>query len=422
MTTPESRRLTWRSALPLVVLVGAACGCGRYNPRPVDAVPLQQSVQTKTESGFTVAVAVPTDTESEQLFGTPTASRGIQPVWLRIENRNDNPYWFSPLGLDPDYFTPFEAANRCRYRFPSAANKHMRDHFASRHIGNYIGAGETIDGFVFTNLDRGMKAVNVDLIGPQGFEQIFFLVDVPNLQADYHEVDFKTLYAAEEIRDVSEEELRATLEQLPCCATTASGQGVEDPLNFALVGTAAEVFPGFVRSGWHVTEVLQPRSALKTFWSYFFSSSYKYAPISPIYLFGRRQDISLQKTRETARERNHLRIWLTSWRLRGKPVWVGQISRDIGLAFSWKTFVGHEVDPDLDETRNYPVLDLIRSEAIARLGWVKGVGATPRSAPRHMDDGTPFFTDGLRAVLVFDEEPRPLDEIQRLDWERLRPR
>ena len=34
-----------------------------------------------------------------------------------------------------------------------------------------------------------------------------------------------------------------------------------------------------------------------------------------------------------------------------KPVWIGQISRDIGVRFTFKTWppVTHKIDPDFDE-------------------------------------------------------------------------
>src|SRR5262249_54105697 len=148
--------------------------------------------------------------------------------------------------------------------------------------------------------------------------------------------------------------------------------------------------------------------------------------ISPIYLFGRRQDLSLQKTRETARERNHLRIWRAPLSFDGKPVWVGQISRDIGLSYSWSKLVAHEVDPDVDEARNYLVQDLLRMPVRlagwARLGGVRGAGPPPASSPRHMEDGSPFFTDGLRAVMFFGDEPTSLDQIRLLNWEKPPPR
>lgn len=386
------------------------------------SVPFLERAPTQTRDGIRVTVAVPSDEESERLFGVSLAEKGIQPVWLQIENRTDRPYWFAPLGLDPGYFTPLEAANRARYRFSARANEEMRAHFLASVIRSHVGPGQGIAGWVFTNLDRGVKAINVDLIGPRRLEEFFFMVRIPGLHVDYQEADRETLYGLDQIRDVDEGALRSTLEAMPCCATTENGQAVEDPLNFVLIGTPGEVFPSFARTGWHVAEVLKGRSALKTFWSYFFGSQYQYAPISAIYLFGRRQDLSLQKARETARQRNHLRIWRTPLSFEGKPVWIGQISRDIGLSFNWKNIVGHEVDPDVDEARNYLVQDMLRSQRLARFGWVKGVGPAPSSAPRYMEDGTPFFTDGLRAVMMFGKDPVSLDQIRLLDWEKPPPR
>ena len=131
--------------------------------------------------------------------------------------------------------------------------------------------------------------------------------------------------------------------------------------------------------------------------------------------------MSLQKARETARQRNHLRIWQAPLRFEGKPVWIGQISRDIGLSYNLKNVVGHEVDPDVDEARNYLVQDMLRSQRLTRFGWVRGVGAALPSAPRHMDDGTPFFTDGLRAVMMFGTVRTSLDRIRLFDWRSFHP-
>jgi hypothetical protein len=89
----------------------------------------------------------------------------------------------------------------------------------------------------------------------------------------------------------------------------------------------------------------------------------------------------------------------------------------VGLTFSWETVIGHEVDPDVDEARDYLVQDMAHSQGLERIGWVKGVGAASSSEPHHMEDGSPFFTDGLRLVLWFGEPPIPLDEIQFRLWE-----
>jgi hypothetical protein len=411
-----------RRAGALALLTVLAAGRLAYRPEPIDAVPFRARSHTKVRENVRVTVAVPGDEEAERLFGAPLASRGIQPVWVRIENHGPEAYWFTRVNLDPDYFTPLEAANRVRFLFDASANERMRQHFLGSSIGSFVAPGQHIEGFVFTNLDRGVKGINVDLIARGRLVEFFFLIRLAGLHEDYQVVRADSTYASADIRHLDQTSLRRALEDLPCCATTADARGVEDPLNFVLIGSTDDVASNFVRTGWHVAEVLRGGAALRSFWSYFFGGAYRHAPISPIYLFGRSQDLSLQKPRETARERNHLRLWLVPLRYDGQPVWIGQISRDIGLSFSWKTFVGHEVDPDVDEARNYLVQDMLLSQGVARIGWVKGVGATPQGAPRYLDDGTPFFTDGLRAVMQFTDKQVGLDEVQFFEWERLSPR
>jgi len=106
-------------------------------------------------------------------------------------------------------------------------------------------------------------------------------------------------------------------------------------------------------------------------------------------------------------------------RYQGKSVWIGQISRDIGVRFTFKTWppVTHKIDPDIDEAMYALLEDLVYSQQLAKAGWVKGVGAATRSKPRYNLTGDPYFTAGLRAVLMFERRPHSFKEIQGFDWE-----
>ena len=73
---------------------------------------------------------------------------------------------------------------------------------------------------------------------------------------------------------------------------------------------------------------------------------YRYSPVSSLYVFGRPQDIAFQKARENIHERNHLRLWMSRVTYQGLPVWIGQISRDIGVRFTTKTITTHKIDPE----------------------------------------------------------------------------
>ena len=39
-----------------------------------------------------------------------------------------------------------------------------------------------------------------------------------------------------------------------------------------------------------------------------------------------------------------MRLWLAPFSYEGKPVWVGQVSRDIGVMFHWRTITTHAAD------------------------------------------------------------------------------
>jgi len=134
--------------------------------------------------------------------------------------------------------------------------------------------------------------------------------------------------------------------------------------------------------------------------------------VSALYVFGRAQDVALQRARSSINERNHLRLWLTPMTYQGKPVWVGQISRDIGVRLTWRTITTHKIDPDVDETREFLLEDLAYSEGVLGFGYVGGVGAAPYDAPRQNLTGDPYFTDGRRIVMWLSGSPTSLDEIE----------
>ena len=124
--------------------------------------------------------------------------------------------------------------------------------------------------------------------------------------------------------------------------------------------------------------------------------------MSPLYLYGRQQDFALQRARASLNQRLHLRLWTTDVRFDGQPVWIGQVSRDIGVRFTPKTWnlTTHQIDPNVDESRDYVLDDLLASRRVSRLGFVGGVGTAAVASPRHNLTGDPYFTDGQRAVAI----------------------
>lgn len=393
-------------------------GCASFNPRPMEEVPFRERAQTKVVGNVRVTAAVPSAQESKKLFGVNTYARGVQPIWLEIENNDEQPVFFLPVGLDPDYFSSFEAAFVNHFSFITPANDRINQHFFRSRQGLRIGPGRVRAGFVFTPVDEGTKGFIVDVIGEDHEVRPFtFFINVPGLRIDHHEVDFKALYPEEQVVSHGKEGLRRALESLPCCTTNKKGTAQGDPLNLMVVGEEEDVMHAFIRAGWDETETIYTTSVLKTVSSFLFGGRYRYSPVSGLYVYGRPQDLALQKARETIHERNHLRLWLSPKTIEGKPVWVGQISRDIGVRFTIKTIVTHKIDPDVDEARDYIMQDLLYSQGLAKVAYVKGVGPAPITEPRENLTGDPYFTDGLRLVLWVSSDPVDFEELVPIKWE-----
>lgn len=102
--------------------------------------------------------------------------------------------------------------------------------------------------------------------------------------------------------------------------------------------------------------------------------------------------------------------------LEGQDVWLGQVSRDIGVKFSGKTLVAHKIDPIVDEARLYMAMDIAASRNLRALGYVKGAGYSDRKTPCFNYTNDPYYTDGFRLVLILGKKRQPTDKIQLLRW------
>jgi hypothetical protein len=401
----------------LLAVICLASGCVSFQPQPDASAGYLSRIQSQRADGLAVSVAVLTADESAKVYGVPLAEHRMQPVWLRIENQSPDDYLFVPAGLDPNYFSPQEAAWLTRSGVASDDRDRMRAYFDRMAIHQFIPRGGVREGFVLTSLDEGVKYVSVQLFRLGGSQQFDFVVDIPGFAADFRRVDFNAVVPPGDDRDVSLAQLRQELSALPCCVVGPDGTTPGDPLNVVVIGPGDRVFHPFVRRGWDATEEISSDSVWRTISSSLFAERYRTSPVSPLFFSGRPQDIALQKARATVDERNHMRLWITPYRVAGHRVWIGQISRDIGVRLSAKTLVTHKIDPDVDEARDYLLQDLLLSGNLASFGYVGGVGSAPPDAPRENYTGDPYFTDGLRVVLMLSDVPVPAERLDMLPWE-----
>jgi hypothetical protein len=399
--------------LVTLTIIFSGCATG-FDPKPIDSVPFRDREQTQIEAGIRVTAAVPTATESRALFGVSLYKKGVQPVWLEIENLTPEAVTFMPIGLDSNYQSPIEVASLNRN---GQARAKAEQHFFQNGVNLQVPPNETRSGFMFTNLDEGTKSFNVDIFGEDDAWYFTFFIQVPGLAIDHYEVNFDALYDEDRITNYSEPLLLIeALEQLPCCTTDKNGKHQGDPLNLVIIGEPEDLFYAFIRSGWDETEIVTAASGLKTAMSFITGGKYRYSPISSLYLFERRQDIAMQRIRDNIHERNHFRIWLSPITFQGNPVWVGQISRDIGVRLTWKTIATHKIDPDVDETREFLLENLAYNQVLEDFAYVRGVGSATLDQPRQNLTGDPYYTDGLRVVMWIPPGTVDMEDIGYQQW------
>ena len=244
----------------------------------------------------------------------------------------DLAYFFFPVAVDPNHLSPQEAAWKSRLTFGGDANTRMARHFDAHKMPILIPPRSTVEGFVYTKLDEGVKSLSVLLVHPQRPLQFEWVADVPGIQLGHRQHALAALREQVGVQDVDAEELRHALEQLPCCTHGPDLKTPGDPLNIVIIGSGRRAFIPFVRQGWDPTETLSRDSVWRMIASSLFRGRYRTAPVSPLFVFGRPQDVALQKARATVDERNHLRVWLTPLRYQGLDVWIGQIRRHRGPA------------------------------------------------------------------------------------------
>jgi len=417
------KRCCWPSIT--VVLLSLVAMFSRSNGAGADVTaeqPFMSRVEVRQQGAVTVRAAVLTDNESERYFGASLADHGIQVVWLSVDNLSDLRLRFLPIVSDPNYFSAPEVERLLRVWWRGNTNASIAKVVARSPMPDVIPQGQTAAGFIFTHREGGLKLLEVGFETDGQLLRFRFVLPVNGSYA-IEKVDFGSIYPPATVEALDLATLREKLAQLRCCTTDKSGNINGDPLNIVVVGHGIDALFAFIERGWRLDEPFDLHSIYRTIRAFLFGSEYLNAPVSPLYVFGRQQDVALQKARDTVSLRNHLRLWLAPFTIGGLQVWVGQISRDIGIKLTTQSWylTTHRISPEVDQDRFYLMQDLFLSGAVSRFGFVRGVGASSMPAPRVNLTGELYLTDGLRLVLFLNEPRRTFDQIDFLDWERVYP-
>jgi hypothetical protein len=167
-------------------------------------------------------------------------------------------------------------------------------------------------------------------------------------------------------------------DHLPLYCVTPDGFA-SDPLNIGIMATRRQLITAMEQAGWYVADPHSFKNVIREILSVVFGHSYPTAPVSSLYLFGRKQDIAFEIPVEGAvGSRHHVRFWATTytqkkrlnirsihWHHRRAHVygdnllWVGASSLDVGITFIRHTLqISHMIDPDTNKERDLIVRQL----------------------------------------------------------------
>ncbi len=193
--------------------------------------------------------------------------------------------------------------------------------------------------------------------------------------------------------------------------TTLTGEGIpEDALNVGLIGGDDDVVKSMLAADWSPADPITLRSSLRIAASVAFRRPDPHAPVSNLYLFGRKQDLAFEKpVGGDARKRHHVRFWKSDQLgSAGVPLYIGSATFDVKVGLSRDTIqVTHHISPDVDAQRDELIADLVKAGRITKIFQVTGVGATLLA---RNGEGDRLYFHGRRAQR---RRPRPQVHQQR---------
>lgn len=179
---------------------------------------------------------------------------------------------------------------------------------------------------------------------------------------------------------------------LPLYCVTPDGFA-SDPLNVGIVGTRRQLIQAMESAGWYMSDPHTAPYVIKHLLSVVFGRFYPTAPVSKLYLFGRKQDLAFEIPVPDAgpTTRHHVRFWATTyqdkkrlsvrsihWHHRRAHVqgdnllWIGSASLDTGLSpIRHNLQLTHMIHPDTNAERDLIVKQLKAQKLVKRTQALK---------------------------------------------------
>lgn len=165
-----------------------------------------------------------------------------------------------------------------------------------------------------------------------------------------------------------------------------------DPLNVGLIGNRQQIIDAMTKAGWYLADGYTLPAVLRHIFSIVTGVKYLNAPVSGLYLFGRKQDLAFEMLIDgNNTRRHHVRFWATTfekdtdlsadaiyWHHQKTPnsdkqlLWIGAASMDIGIMpIRHNLQITHKVHPDTNQERELIVNQLKAGNTVGKVQHIK---------------------------------------------------
>ncbi|MBV8470330.1 MAG: LssY C-terminal domain-containing protein [Burkholderiaceae bacterium] len=171
-----------------------------------------------------------------------------------------------------------------------------------------------------------------------------------------------------------------------------------DPLNVAFVGTESELQHLMLKSHWFAADPITLRSSLRIALDSVVHKPYDDAPVSDLFVNGRRQDLAFEQAAHgDPSRRHHVRFWMAERRdALDRAMWIGAATFDVGVGLSHTTGqITHHIAAEVDQERDKLLADL-QSGGQITVTWIEGFQTALEGKN---GGGDHYRTDGRLALL-----------------------
>jgi hypothetical protein len=179
-----------------------------------------------------------------------------------------------------------------------------------------------------------------------------------------------------------------------------------DPINIEFLGTAGQIATAFAAAGWYRADEIDFVTSVRISVDCVLGRKYLTAPVSDLFLFGRKEDMAFERPGRDARQRDHMRIWTTGRTgSDGRPIWIGSVTKDTKVELAKTNHLPtHHISPDVDAERSLAVSELAQTGFVVKDTSRPGLGKQTHALN---GEGDPYVTDGQVAVLTLANVAAP---------------